>query len=178
MEHHSITWSAVVVSRSANGFQLTLPLEGELSADWQRFFDDMTAQDSLRPQQRRWGMVRLSEQAIVMEGLDPASRGDARAYLDALVRKTNDFVRAKHEQLEQERIELELQEVELERTAGELTEWFRATAPKTPAGARTGADAAVEEEVVEPPEPARPLELPDLRSRFGQSIDADQATPA
>ena len=64
--------------------------------------------------------MRLSDQAIVMEGLDPASRGEARAYLDALVRKTNDFVRARYEQLEQERVEQELQEIELDREAEEL----------------------------------------------------------
>jgi hypothetical protein len=178
VEHHSIDWSTVVVSPSPSGFQLTLPLDGELSVDWQRYFDDMTAQDALRPQQRRWGIVRLSEQAVVMEGLDAGSRSEARAYLDALVRKTNDFVLAKHEQLEQERIELELQEIELERTAGELTEWFRSTAPKARAPGQPARDAAGEEEVVEPPEPARPLELPDLRSRFGPSVDADQASPA
>jgi hypothetical protein len=177
VEHHSISWSAVVVSRSPSGFQLTLPLDGELSVDWQRFFDDMTAQDGLRPQQRRWGSVRLADEAIVMEGLDPESRGEARAYLDALVRRTNDFVQAKHEQLEQERVELELQEIERERTAEELTEWFRSTAPKVPAAGQPATDGATELEVEEP-EPGRPLELPDLRRRFVQSADTDQTRSA
>ena len=48
------------------------------------------------------------------------------------------------------------------------------TRSTAPSGTRATHDPAPEEVL----EPARPLELPDLRSRFTDSVDADQATPA
>ena len=175
MEERTIVWSTVVVTSHPRGFELAVDLEGDQSADWDKYFSDVSSQDALRMQQRRWGLVRLSDTGIVMEGLDAGAREEARAYLEALVRKTNDLVWAKLEALEQERLEREAQEIELNRTAEELTDWFRATKQTTPRGSSAASRKGEETEVAEePPEPARPLELPDLASRFANPAKADQ----
>ena len=177
VERHRILWDSASVSRSAIDFQLTVPLDGEVSADWQAYLNGTAEQDGLRIRDAAWRSIRVSDRTIVMDGLEPATREQARAYLDELVQKTNDAVSAKLEQQERERLEAELQEKELERTAEELAEWFRTAEPSAPALATSSPKPQTETN--EDPERGRPLELPDLRRRFVKSSEArlDRAEP-
>jgi hypothetical protein len=174
MERLAIDWDTVTVSPNGGGLELRVELDGTPTADWQESCNEAASEDALGREDWHWGLVRVSARTLTMQELDPDGREHARAYLTALVAKTNEVIRTRLEEEEQERLAAERREQRLREQAEELATWFRSSAAEERSDLPESEPASAEVPPVEPESEDEQADRRDLRSRLRHPFGAGQ----